>query len=67
MEVDPETGAITVAPVMYGDYGGIEITAKSVEGSEVDPCDASFHLILNHDAAGYGDQGDYAITFKKVN
>jgi hypothetical protein len=66
IEVNPETSEATVDPVMYGDYGGIEITAKSVEGSEVDPCDTSFHLILNHDAAGFGDQGDYAITFKKV-
>jgi hypothetical protein len=67
MEVDPISGAITVAPVMYGDYGGAQVTAKSVEGSEVDPCDISFHVILNHNAPDFGgDLGDYAIVLKKV-
>jgi hypothetical protein len=67
MEIDPNTNAVTVAPVMYGDYGGAQVTAKSVEGSEVDPCDVSFHLILNHNAPDFGgDLGDYAITFRKV-
>ena len=66
MEVDPSTRAITVAPVMYGDYGGAQVTAKSVDGSEVDPCDVSFHLILNHNAPDFGgDLGDYAIILKK--
>ena len=67
MEIDPNTNAVTVAPVMYGDYGGAQVTAKSVEGSEVDPCDVSFHLILNHNAPDFGgDLGDYAITLRKV-
>ena len=67
MEVDPNTNAVTVAPVMYGDYGGAQVTATSVEGSEVDPCDVSFHLILNHNAPDFGgDLGDYAITLRKV-
>lgn len=66
MEVNPETNAITVAPVMYGDYGGIEIVAESVAGSEVDPCDVSFVVKLNHNAAGYGDQGDYTIRLRKL-
>jgi len=66
MEVNPETSEVTVAPVMYGDYGGAEATAKSVEGSEVDPCDTSFHLILNHDLPDFGFNGDFAITLKKV-
>jgi hypothetical protein len=67
MEVDPNTNAVTVAPVMYGDYGGAQVTAKSVEGSEVDPCDVSFHLILNHNAPDFGgDLGDYAIILRKV-
>lgn len=67
MEVNPDTRAITVAPVMYGDYGGAQVTAKSVDGSEVDPCDVSFHLILNHNAPDFGgDLGDYAIILKKL-
>jgi hypothetical protein len=67
MEIDPNTNAVTVAPVMYGDYGGAQVTARSVEGSEVDPCDVSFHLILNHNAPDFGgDLGDYAITLRKV-
>lgn len=67
MEVDPATNAVTVAPVMYGDYGGAQFTAKSVEGSKVDPCDVSFHLILNHNSPDYGgDVGDYAIILKKI-
>jgi hypothetical protein len=67
MEIDPNTNAVTVAPVMYGDYGGAQVTAKSVEGSEVDPCDVSFHLILNHNAPDFGgDLGDYAIILRKV-
>lgn len=67
MVVNPVDNSITVDPVMYGDYDGSEVTAHSVEGSEVDPCDVSFHLILNHFAPDFGgDLGDYAITLRKL-
>jgi len=67
MEINPDDNTITVAPVMYGDYGGAQVTAKSVEGSEVDACNISFNLILNHDAPDFGgDLGDYAITLRKL-
>jgi hypothetical protein len=67
IEVDPNTNAATVAPVAYGDYGdGAVWTATSVTGSEVDPCDVSFHLILDQSSPDYGGSvGEYAITFKK--
>ena len=67
IEVDPNTNAATVAPVMYGDYGdGAEWTAASVTGSEVDPCDVSFHLILDQSSPAYGGSvGEYTIVLKK--
>jgi hypothetical protein len=65
MEVDPATNKITVAPVMYGDYDGTEVTAESVEGSEVDPCDVSFIVKLHHSFDG-GDIGDFTIKFTKL-
>lgn len=67
MEVDPITNAITVAPVMYGDYDGDEITAQSVPGddSAVDPCDVSFSVKLNHVYSG-GNLGNYIIKLKKL-
>jgi hypothetical protein len=66
IEVNPADNSATVAPVMYGDYGGIEVTASSVAGSEVDPCDVSFKLILNHFSPDFGDLGNYAITLRKL-
>lgn len=67
MEVDPVTNAITVPPTIYGDYGGIVVTAESRPGSEVDPCDVSFVVILNHSAPPpYGDLGDYMIRLRKL-
>ena len=67
IEVDPNTNAATVAPATYGDYGdGAVWTATSVTGSEVDPCDVSFHLILDQSSPAYGGSvGEYAIVFKK--
>ncbi len=66
MEVNPTTNEITVAPQVYGDYGGIVVTATSVAGSEVDPCDVSFVLRLNHTApAPYGDLGNYVLRLTK--
>lgn len=67
MVVDPATNAITVAPTMYGDYDGLEVTATSVAGddSAVDPCDVSFSVKLNHVYSG-GDLGDYVIKLRKV-
>lgn len=67
IEVDPNTRVATVAPVAYGDYGdGAVWTAQSVDGSEVDPCDVSFHLILDQSSPDYGGSvGEYAIIFKK--
>jgi hypothetical protein len=67
MVVDPATNAITVAPTMYGDYDGLEVTATGVPGddSEADPCDVSFSVKLNHVYSG-GDLGDYVIKLKKV-
>ena len=67
MAINPDDNSITVDPVMYGDYGGAQVTAKSVEGSEIDACNATFKLILNHNAPDFGgDLGDYAITLKKL-
>lgn len=66
MEVNPVNNAITVQPTLYGDYGGLEVTATSVPGddSEADPCDISFSVKLNHVYSG-GDLGDYVIKLKK--
>lgn len=62
-----EDQTLTIDPVMYGDYGGAQVTATGVAGSEVKPCDKSFHIILNHNAPDFGgDLGDYAITLKKL-
>lgn len=62
-----EDQTITVDPVMYGDYGGAQVTATGVAGSEVNPCDKTFHIVLNHNAPDFGgDLGDYAITLKKL-
>lgn len=67
MEVNPDNNAITVNAVMYGDYGGLEVTATSVEGpnSMVDPCDVSFSVQLNHVYSG-GDLGNYIIKLRKL-
>lgn len=66
MIVDPVDNSITVNPTMYGDYGpGFEFTATSVEGSEVDPCDLSFVVKLNHVYSG-GDTGNYTIKLRKL-
>jgi hypothetical protein len=67
MEINPDDNSLTVASTMYGDYGGSQVTAKSVAGSEIDACNATFKLILNHNAPDFGgDLGDYAITLKKL-
>lgn len=67
IEVNAEDNSVTVAPVMYGDYDGAQVTAEGVAGSEVDPCEVSFKLILNHNAPDFGgDLGNYAITLKKL-
>lgn len=67
MEVDPADNSITVPPVVYGDYGGIVVTATGQPGSEVDPCDGSFIVILNHTAAPpYGDLGNYKIHLRRL-
>jgi hypothetical protein len=71
MAVDPVTNAITVDRVGYGSYdfgppiGSVNFFATSVEG-EADPCDHSFHVLLNHEAEGFGDQGNYLIVLKKL-
>lgn len=62
-----EDQTLTIDPVMYGDYGGAQVTAHGVEGSQVNPCDKSFHIVLNHNAPDFGgDLGDYVITLKKL-
>lgn len=69
MEVHPEDNSITVAPVMYGDYGGTQITAESVAGPNtgVDPCDVSFSVTLHHTLTEDGsDVGNFTIKFKKL-
>jgi hypothetical protein len=68
MEVHPEDNTITVAPVMYGDYDGTQITAESVPGPNtgVDPCDVSFSVTLHHSLTAGGDIGDYTIKFRKL-
>lgn len=67
MEVNPVDNTITVAPTMYGDYGGLEVTATSVPGdaSAADPCDLSLSVKLNHVYSG-GNLGDYIIKLKKL-
>lgn len=67
MEVNPVDNTITVPAVVYGDYGGIVVTAEGRPGSEVDPCDVSFIVKLNHTAPPpYGDLGDYTIRLRKL-
>lgn len=67
MIVNPEDNSITVESTMYGDYGGLEVTATSVPGddSQVDPCDISFSVKLNHVYSG-GDLGNYIIKLRKL-
>jgi len=67
MEVNPVDNSITVEPTMYGDYGGLEVTATSVPGdnSAADPCDASLSVQLNHVYSG-GDLGNYIIKLRKL-
>ena len=37
------------------------------DGSEVDPCDVSFKLVINHNAPDFGgDLGNYTIILKKL-
>ena len=66
-EVHPQDNSITVASIMYGDYGGLHVVATGVEGSEADPCTSSFTLKLNHVAdPPYGDLGVSTIVLKKL-
>lgn len=65
--VNPADNSITADPQVYGDYTGVVVTAKSVPGAEVDPCDVSFIIKLNHSAPPpYGDLGDYIIRLRKL-
>lgn len=67
MIVNPADNSITVEPTMYGNYGGLEVTATGVPGqdSQVDPCDLSFSVKLNHVYSG-GNLGDYIIKLRKL-
>lgn len=67
MEVDPLTNAITVAPVVYGNYSGTFVTAQTLPGdkvSSVDPCDISLTVKLSH-TSGPDDFGTYSIVLRK--
>lgn len=66
-EVNAADNSITIPSVMYGDYDGAQVTAAGAEGSEVDPCDVSFKLVINHNAPDFGgDLGNYTIILKKL-
>lgn len=66
-EVNPADNSITIPSVMYGTYDGSEVTAVGAEGSEVDPCDVSFKLVINHNAPDFGgDLGNYTIILRKL-
>lgn len=66
-EVNADDNTITIPSVMYGDYDGAQVTAMGAVGSEVDPCDVSFKLVINHNAPDFGgDLGNYTIILKKL-
>ena len=67
MTVDPETNAITVPRMVYGDYGGDVAETESIAGDNtaVDPCDISFSVNLRQIYDGT-DYGGFLIKLKKV-
>lgn len=65
VDIDPATGAASVKPQVYGDYGGENITTKTAGSSNfVFSCVGTITLSLNH--TGNSNYGNFKLRLKKV-
>ena len=67
VDINPATGAATVKPVVYGDYGSLVSAETTDAPSYVFSCVGYITLTLNHfiDDPDTGSQGTYTLILQK--